>query len=50
MTMNNFLRNRESIRYFREKKIPFKEIGKIEIVKDAFEKTEDNNIKRHLYV
>ena len=28
----------------------YERIGKIEIVKDAFEKTEDNNINRHLYV
>lgn len=50
MTMNNFLRNRESIRYFRDKKIPFKEIGKIEIVLDYIEtETEGLGLKFWLY-
>lgn len=50
MTMQNFLKSRESTRDFREKDIPFKEQGKIEIILDYMRSTtEDLNFKYWLY-
>lgn len=50
MTMQNFLRNRESTRDFREKEIPFKDQGKIEIILDYMRtETKDLNFKYRLY-